>query len=298
MKLGISLPNTLVPSLNRGLFLDWCRVSDQAGFHVFGTIDQPSYDSWDPLATLAAAAAVTERVRLATTILQLPNRNEVIVAKQAAVIDRLSGGRLDLGVAIGAREADFKALGARMAGRGKKIERQIRKIRKVWRVAKRANEAEGALGPAPLQKPLPPIWMGGYSEPARRRAVEIGDAFMFGAAGIEAIGTTIPQIKGFVAEKGKKTFPIGAIAYCAIGDDPQAAFETGSRTLMRYYGGQPPRALETMIHPGPTDALAQTVKEYDATGLDVLILIPLIPDVRQVEQIAEHILPTYRVPSR
>src|SRR5688572_30554966 len=119
MKLGIGLPNTLVPSLNRGLFLDWCRAADQAGFHVFGTIDQPSYDSWDPLVTLAAAAAVTERVRLATTILQLPNRNEVLVAKQAAVIDRLSGGRLDLGVGAGAREADFKVFGSRLAGRGK-----------------------------------------------------------------------------------------------------------------------------------------------------------------------------------
>src|SRR2546421_9706521 len=101
MKLAIGLPNTLVPELNRGLFLDWCRVADQAGFHALGTIDRPSYDSWEPLVSLAAAAAVTERVRLATTVLQMPNRQEVLVAKQAAVIDRLSGGRLDLGIGIG-----------------------------------------------------------------------------------------------------------------------------------------------------------------------------------------------------
>src|SRR6266508_3242580 len=113
MKIGIGLPNTLVPDLNRGLFLDWARVADQAGFYSFGTIDRPSHDYWEPLAVLAAAAAVTERVRLGTTILQLPNRNEVLVAKQAAVIDRLSGGRLDLGLGIGWDDNDYKVLGAR-----------------------------------------------------------------------------------------------------------------------------------------------------------------------------------------
>src|SRR5207302_6736375 len=88
MKLGIGLPNTLVPDVNRGMFLDCARAADHAGFHSFGTIDRPSQDVWDPLIALAAAAAVTERVRLATTLLQLPNRNEVVVAKMAAVIDR------------------------------------------------------------------------------------------------------------------------------------------------------------------------------------------------------------------
>jgi alkanesulfonate monooxygenase SsuD/methylene tetrahydromethanopterin reductase-like flavin-dependent oxidoreductase (luciferase family) len=99
MKLGIGLPNTLAPEVDRRLLLDWARLADEAGFYALGTIDKPNYDSWDPLVTLAAVAGVTEQIQLATTILQLPNRNEVLVAKQAAVIDRLSGGRLILGVA-------------------------------------------------------------------------------------------------------------------------------------------------------------------------------------------------------
>ena len=135
MKLGIGLPNTLVPDVNRGMFLDWARAADHAGFHSFGTIDRPSHDYWEPLISLAAAAAVTERVRLATTILQMPNRNEVLVAKQAAVIDRLSGGRMDLGLGLGWDENDYKVLGARWPKRGKKFERQIRKIRRIWRAA-------------------------------------------------------------------------------------------------------------------------------------------------------------------
>jgi alkanesulfonate monooxygenase SsuD/methylene tetrahydromethanopterin reductase-like flavin-dependent oxidoreductase (luciferase family) len=67
---------------------------------------------WDPLASLAAAAAVTQRIRLATTTLPLPNRNEVVVAKKAAVIDRLSDGRLTLGVSLGSRPDDYQVFGA------------------------------------------------------------------------------------------------------------------------------------------------------------------------------------------
>src|SRR5258706_14933965 len=147
MKLGIGLPNVLVPDVNRGMFLDWARAADQAGFHAFGTIDSPSGDFWDPLISLTAAASVTERVRLATTILLLPARNEVLVAKQAAVIDRLSGGRLDLGLAIGSDESDYKVFGARFANRGKKFERQIRKIRRAWRAAKNGTPETPVLGP-------------------------------------------------------------------------------------------------------------------------------------------------------
>src|SRR5262245_60403458 len=132
MKLGIGLPNTMAHEIDRKLMLDWARLADDAGFDVLATIDKPNYDSWDPLATLAGVATVTERARLATTILQLPPRNEVLVAKQAAVIDQLSGGRLVLGLAQGGREDDFQVLGAEFKGRSKKFDRQIARVREVW----------------------------------------------------------------------------------------------------------------------------------------------------------------------
>jgi len=298
MKLGIGLPLTLVPELNRGLFLDWCRTSDDAGFHVFGSIDQPAYDSWDPLVSLAAAAAVTERVRLATTILQLPNRNEITVAKQAAVIDRLSGGRLDLGVAVGSREVDYQVLGARsrFSKRGKRIETQIRKIRRTWRAAKRANADTGAVGPAPMQKPLPPIWLGGKSERAIARAVDLGDGYIFGAAGSDAMVERTPRIRLMAEEAGKKKFTIVGFAYCAVGDDLAAALERGAHYAQRYYGETPSREPDKLIHHGPVDGIAAAVKEYEQAGLDILILYPLIPEIKQVELIGEHVLPAYRVP--
>lgn len=298
MKLAIGLPTTLTPHVNRGLFLDWARLSDHAGFHAFGTIDQPNYDSWDPLISLAAAAAVTERVRLATTILQLPNRNEVLVAKQAAVIDRLSGGRLDLGVAIGKREGDFKAFGARLAGRSKKFERQLKKIRRTWRAAKRSTDTEGVLGPAPLQKPLPPIWIGGHAPAAVKRAVEMGDGFVFGTALPDAMAARTPELRAMAEAANKKNYKIAGIAYVAIGDDPRAALEPAAKAVLRYYHGQLGMPPEKLIHHGPVEVIQQAVKEYEQAGLDVLYLFPQIPDLKQVEIIAEHILPSYRIPGR
>jgi alkanesulfonate monooxygenase SsuD/methylene tetrahydromethanopterin reductase-like flavin-dependent oxidoreductase (luciferase family) len=297
MKLGIGLPNTLVPEVNRGLFLDWARTADQAGFHAFGTIDRPGGDFWEPLISLAAAAAVTERVRLATTILQMPNRNEVLVAKQAAVIDRLSGGRLDLGVGLGWDENDYKVLGARWPKRGKKLERQLRKIRRVWRAAKKASPETAVLGPAPMQKPLPPIWIGAQAPIAVARAVEMGDAFVFGAAGAEVMVERAQAIRDMAEKAGKKKFQVGGLAYVAIGDDPDAALATAGKSYRRYYGNLDDATLAKRIHAGPIDVVAQAIKEYEPAGLDVLWLFPEIPDVKQVEAIAEGILPAYRVPA-
>jgi len=241
---------------------------------------------------------VTERVRLATTVLVLPSRNEVTVAKQAAVIDRLSGGRLDLGLAVGGRESDYKALGARFTGRGKKFERQVRKIRKTWRAAKKATETEGATGPAPMQKPLPPLWLGAYASLAIERAVELGDNFIFGTAGAAFMAEQAPKIRELAAAANKKSFQLAGMAYVAIGDDPAAALDEGSKRLSRYYEGTLPKPAEDLIHAGPIDVIAQATKEYEAAGIDVLILCPLIADVKQVDLIAEHVLPSYRVPAR
>jgi len=297
MKLGIGLPNTLVPDVNRGMFLDWARAADHAGFHSFGTIDRPSHDIWEPLISLAAAAAVTERVRLATTILQMPNRNEVLVAKQAAVIDRLSGGRLDLGFGLGWDQTDYKVLGARWPKRGKKLERQIRKIRRIWRAAKKATPDQAVLGPAPMQKPLPPIWIGGQAPRAIERAVEMADAFLFGAAGPQTMIERAPAIRAAAEQAGKKKFQIGGLAYVAIGDDPDSALAAAARSYRRYYGDVSDADLPNRIHTGPVDVVAQAIKEYEAAGLDILWIFPEIPDVKQVEAIAEGILPAYRVPA-
>lgn len=297
MQLGIGLPNALAPAVNRGLLLDWARVADQAGFHTFGTIDHPSYEGWDPLIALAAAAAVTERVRLATTILQLPNRNELQVALQAATIDRLSGGRLDLGVAVGRRESDYTALGAKMKGRGRKLDRQIRKIRRTWRASKKAtDETPSTTGPAPLQKPMPPIWVGGGVEASYERAIKLGDGYVFGGyATADVLKPTIDMLRERAAEAKKRRFSLVAVRFCALGDAD--TLDTAIRLTERYYGEGRTAKEEMFIHGGPEEVLA-SAKAYEEAGIDLLILVPQVPDVKQVEIIGSEVLPAFRIPGR
>jgi alkanesulfonate monooxygenase SsuD/methylene tetrahydromethanopterin reductase-like flavin-dependent oxidoreductase (luciferase family) len=297
VKLGIGLPNTLAPEVNRKLLLDWARLADEAGFDLLGTIDKPNYDSWDPLISVAAAAGVTERIRLATTILQLPNRNEVLVAKQAAMIDRLSEGRLVLGVAQGGREDDYEILGARFRGRSRRLERQVGRIREIWRDARAADRDRGVLGPAPVQEPGPPIWVGAGQPKAIERAVRAGDGFIFGTLGPELMAQFTPQIREAFASQGKPDATIAGLAYCGIGDDPEAALEEAAHHVLRYYG-QLWTEPENLIHHGPPEKIAEEVARYADAGIDVLVMFAEIPSLDQVERLAEHVLPTYRADVR
>jgi alkanesulfonate monooxygenase SsuD/methylene tetrahydromethanopterin reductase-like flavin-dependent oxidoreductase (luciferase family) len=293
MKLGIGLPNTLGYELDRRLLLDWARLADEAGFYVAGTIDKINFDSWDSLATLAAAAAVTDRIRLATTILLLPARNEVLVAKQAAVIDRLSEGRLVLGVAQGAREDDYEVVGAAFRGRSERFERQVRRIREVWSGAREATVDRGVLGPAPVQDP-PPIWVGASTPPAIERAVRVGDGYIFGTAGAQMMGQYGPGLREAFAAAGKPNATIAGLAYVAVDDDPAKALAEAAHHVNRYYTTGLWAPVEQLIHHGPPAKIADEVAAYEQAGVDVLILCPEIPDVRQVELLAEGVLPAYR----
>jgi alkanesulfonate monooxygenase SsuD/methylene tetrahydromethanopterin reductase-like flavin-dependent oxidoreductase (luciferase family) len=293
MKLGIGLPNTMAHETDRRLMLDWARTADQAGFHSLGTIDKPNYDSWDPLITLAGVAGVTERIRLATTVLQLPNRNEVLVAKQAAVIDRLSDGRLDLGVAQGGREDDYDVFGAPFRGRSKRFEAQVNRIRDIWANARASDRDRGVLGPAPVQEPAPPIWIGASNEQSMARAVRVGDGFVFPTAGSRRMAELAPKLREQAAALGKEDFPIAGIAYVGIADDPERALEEAAHHVLRYYGRLWTEPAN-LIHHGPAAKIAEEVREYADAGLDVLTVFPQIPRLDQVEQLAEHVLPVYR----
>jgi len=274
------------------MFISWTRMADEAGFHTLGTIDKPNYDSWDPLITLAAAAAVTEQARLASTILILPDRNEVLVAKQAAVIDQISGGRLDLGVSVGGRADDFELLGATFEDRGRRFSKQIPRMREIWEEARTSDRDHGAVGPAPVQEPGPPIWVGGSSEPALERALDLGDGYCFGTPGPKRMADVTPRLREEAEKRGKTNFTIAGLAYVGVGDDPDKALAEAAHHVLRYYGklwGEP----ADIIHHGPGAAVAEDVAKYAESGIDLLILFPQIPDLAQMERLAEDVLPAY-----
>jgi len=147
----------------------------------------------DPVVALAFLAAVTTRVRLGTGIIILPQRNPLVLAKELATLDVLSNGRLIFGVGVGYLEPEFRALGAPFEDRGRVADEYLAAIRAIWTQDKPAHHGRFAAfdkvqaHPQPVQKPTPPIVIGGHTPPAFRRAVEQGHGwygFALDAAGV------------------------------------------------------------------------------------------------------------------
>lgn len=183
MQIGISLPHfrrlvsaaavRTIAQHAEVIGLDSIWVTDHmlltdADVQRFGTV------FYEPLVTLSWAAAVTTKIRIGTSAIILPYRNPKITAKQLATIDVLSAGRLIFGCAAGWSESEFRALGADFENRGKIADENLRIIKEAWMTGR----VDGLVcEPEPVQKPHPPIWVGGNSKRGMRRAAEFGDAW-------------------------------------------------------------------------------------------------------------------------
>src|SRR6202046_3396508 len=159
MEVGIGLPNA-VPDTGGRTLVDWARRADEAGFSALGTIGRLVYPNYEDLIARAAPAAVTSRIRLTTSVLLAPlHTNTALFAKQAASLDRISGGRLVLGLGIGGREDDFAASGLAMAGRGRRFDEQLAEMQRIWAGEGRGDV--GPIGPPPTRPGGPELILGG-----------------------------------------------------------------------------------------------------------------------------------------
>jgi alkanesulfonate monooxygenase SsuD/methylene tetrahydromethanopterin reductase-like flavin-dependent oxidoreductase (luciferase family) len=280
--------NLLAPSE----VLDWARAAEDAGFEAVQVHDKPNHDTWDPLTALAAVAVVTKRVRLVTGALLLPMRDEALVAKQASLVDALSGGRLDLGLAVGARADDFELFGREMAGRGRRFERQLERMLDLWRAAVETEQTGKAMGPAPARRPHPRLLVGGYQPAAIERAVRFGDGYLFGAPGVQAMAGKVPAIREAATAAGRPDFPIAGLAYVLPSEDA-GALAAGEALLKRYYGDPLHKPFEQLVHSGSGEQVLDAVRQYEAAGLDVLHLIPVSRSRSAIEALARGVLPAF-----
>src|SRR3954454_10035569 len=165
MEVGIGLPTT-IPGVTGEQVLEWARRAEARGFSTLGTIDRIVYANYDSLIALAAVAGVTERIRLATTILIAPYRaNAALVAKQAATLDDVSGGRLVLGVAVGGREDDYEVSGVDFHTRGKRFDAMLAEWDELW-----SGDRVGPPG-------RPTLILGGTVDATYERAARYGDGW-------------------------------------------------------------------------------------------------------------------------
>lgn len=278
MDVGIGLPNA-VRGVDRAGIVEWAIRAERLGFSTLGTIDRLVYPNYESLIALAAAAAVTERIRLMTDILIAPlHTSTALLAKQTATIDSLSGGRLTLGLAVGGREDDYVAAGADFRRRGRTFDAQLDELRRRWR-------GEEDFGPPPRREGGPEVLIGGRSEVSFRRAARHGDGWTAGGGGPAAFAKALEQVRAAWEAAGREGRPrTVALVYYALG---YGAPQIARSTLGDYYGFLGEYA-EQVIAGTPTDedAIRATLHAFEQAGADEVICFPTSADPAQVDLLA------------
>jgi probable F420-dependent oxidoreductase len=212
MRIGVTVPNVHETLAERSTIEAVARTADELGFDSIWCNDhlsipsaagdgaaEPAYAAaygeqrgqsiYEPLIVLAYLAAVTRRVLLGTSVYLLPLRHPLVAARQAVSLDRLSGGRLVLGVGAGWLESEFAAVGVPYRQRGRRTDEAIAMLISL------CGEDGADFLPKPVQRPHPPLWIGGRSGAAVRRAARFGDAWHPSHLTVDELRRQIPELR-------------------------------------------------------------------------------------------------------
>ena len=287
MDIGIGLPAAIPGSEGRRL-LDWARSAEDHGFSSVGVLDRLVYDNFEPLIALTAAASVTERVRLLSNVILGPLRkNAALFAKQAASLDRLSNGRLVLGLAVGGREDDFTASGVDYHQRGRLLDALIEECKRIWSGEPRGTA--GAIGPKPVSPGGPQILLGGQTPASLKRAATYGSGWIAGGGGPQVVAQAAPAVREAWRTSGRADQPrLVGLAYYALGPQAQARAQAYLSDYYAFAG-----VYRDMVVQGALtseDRIREAVAAYAHAGCDELILGPCDPDLAQVDAVASVVL--------
>jgi probable F420-dependent oxidoreductase len=295
----VGLPQTLEGDDPRPIAAYAIRA-ESLGFTGLWTLDSPPGNRtsrWpllDALHTLSHAAAVTDEVRLGVAVIVLPRRNPAFLARELATVDRLSAGRLTVGVGLG-RIEDADTL----TGLGLPADRPVRRLvegvevmRALW--AQTEAHHDGALyhltgvplEPKPRQRPGPPVWFGGGVPAALRRAARLGDGWI--GSGSSSVDDFVEQAAVVAREAeaaGRDRFTIAKRVYIAVEDDAEVARRrlTGVLDAMYAWPGLGDRVGVTGT---PAECARQLARLADA-GAEELVLAPMYGYLAQLERLAE-----------
>lgn len=287
MEIGIGLPNP-IPGTSGATLIEWAREAEERGFSSLATIDRIAYPSYESLISLAAAGAVTTRIGLLTNVLLCPTRNPVLLAKEAASVDQLSGGRLTLGLGVGGRKDDFDLAEQPFENRGKRFEQALDTMHQTWR-GEPVGGAQNPVGPRPTREGGIPILIGGASDQAIERTIRWGVGWTAGGAPPEQVGPFVERVRAAWKDSRRDGDPrIVALSYFALGDKAE---EGAASYILDYYAFTGPWAEKiAQAVPKMPEAVRETVRKFEDIGVDELILDPTIAEVDQVDLLAQTVL--------
>ena len=258
MDVGIGLPNA-VPGTTGKQLTEWARRADGRGFSTLGTIDRIVYGNYEPLVALAAAAAVTERIGLSTSVLLGPLRESAAsVAKQSLSIHALSGGRMTLGIGLGGSDDDYEMAEVAMDDRGGAIDEMLSKILEVW--------DHEQVGPDVPNNPT--LLVGGGVDASFARAAKYGDGWISGGAPPEVFAEGAEKVKAQWSAAGREGEPrLAGLAYFSLGEE-----------TANFIADSAAKDAETV---------QGYLQAFAAVGCDELILFPSSSDPDQVDLLAD-----------
>ena len=300
MRFAISIPQYVGPDgFDRDAFGAHLRRAEELGFESGWTQEQVlgSAGALAPLQTMTFAAACTDRLRVGCVVFVTPLHNPLHLAKAIASLDQLSRGRVEVGIGTGGRARPFGAFGVDPPAVVTRFTEGLELMKACWTHPRidfdgRFWQLEGAtMEPKPVQKPHPPVWIGGNHPNAVRRAVHVGDGF-FGA-GSQTTAQFAEQVQIVTDElaatgRDPATFQIAKRVYIHVDDDPARARDRIDGALEHHYGrgGLSPVAVTGR----PSDCV-EGLREVEAAGAELILLNTLVDDAEQLERLAAEVMP-------
>ncbi len=268
-----------------------CRRAEATGADSLWAVDHLYWPH--PIAeaftTLAVAAATTTRPLLGTCVLQLPLRPSSVVAKQATALQHLSDGRFVLGMGVGIHEHEYVRAGVDYRRRGQLMDEGVAGLRRAW-----AGPDEGGADyvQEPASAPVP-LWFGGASPAARRRAAAVGDGWVPLFLAPDEYGTALAALRRETAEAGRdpEAVQAGVVVFACVGDDDQAPVR-GAQWLSELYR-LPPKAFHRHLVAGSPESCATALGRYaDAGARHILVMVAGSPAVEHFGQLREAFVDT------
>lgn len=282
MEIGISIPpHTSSPA---HLF-DWVRRVESGPFSTLSVLDRVAYQNFEPLVTLAAAAAITSRVRLMTEVLITPIRNTTILAKESATLDVLSGGRLTLGLGLGGREEDYKAAGIPYEHRGRRFNEQLSLLKRIWSGQALSSDV-GPVQPHPVQRNGPEVLLGGSTPRAVQRAAQYADGFITERNRIEEVSRLFRSLEDAWQEAGREGKP-RLVAQVDTALDPYGGGQ-GRKNIADYYAAIPSLTeyKSKTLRTGERQ-LSEVIQALEQIGTDEVVFFAWSTELGQIDRIAD-----------
>ena len=272
----MALP-TMAEGFTRATLVEWCRGIDDGPFSSISAGERITFHNPELLVTNSAAAALTERVQVIMNLTVLPLHPTAMLAQQLATLDVLAGGRLVVGVGVGGREQDYRAVGASFAGRHARLDEGVAELRRLWR-GEPAYEGGSPVGPAPTRPDGPPVWAGALGPKSMARAARWADGvtgFSIGAAGDEMASTNALALEAWErAGRSERPRLVNGSFFLLGGDGAAEELRRFAHAYLAVFGERAARALADLVEVSSPARLCQAVADAEDAGCDEFILVP------------------------